>query len=205
MSVALSTLQILSFSINAAIHPDSVTQIRNSINFLTNKLLESQRLLEKIARNCCGDNKTDEMLLAALYAEFNDNIDLLPSFENLFGLNSMYSKKEVFISLTDRINEKVSALQIKLKKFSNISKKTMEKKIAELSGKYFENEKQICELESKVRAINDFEIRHLMHEKKFLKTLTLKSQAKVSWTSQKPFLKRKTLVSFVMKMGGFRK
>jgi hypothetical protein len=129
MSVALSTLQILSYSINAATHPDSVTQIRNSINFLTNKLLESQRLLEKIARNCGGDNKTDEMLLAALYAEFYANIDLLPSFDNLFGLNSLYSKKEVFISLTDRIAEKVSALQIKLKKFSNISKKTMEKKL----------------------------------------------------------------------------
>jgi hypothetical protein len=129
MSVALSALQILSHSINAAIHPDSVTQIRNSINFLTNKLLESLALLEKIARNCGGDNKTDEMLLGALYAEFYANSDLLPSFDNLFMLNSMYSKKEVFISLTDRIAEKVSALQIKFKKFSNISKKTIEKKL----------------------------------------------------------------------------
>ena len=158
MSVSLSALQILSYSIDEDQHRDTVTRIRNSINFLTNKLLECQSRLEKIALNCGGDNSFDEMVLAALYAEFDANLDQLPNFDYLFQLTSLYSRKEVFIALTERLTEKVSGLQVKLTKFKNISKKKMEEKIAGLSVDFFANESQICNLETKIRAINDFEI-----------------------------------------------
>jgi hypothetical protein len=89
-----------------------------------------------------------------------------------------FSNSQIFTGLTDRITEKVSSMQIKLTKFKNINKRNLEQKIESLRERYIENENEICKLEKQVRAINDFEIRHLMHEKKIFENLNFERPSK---------------------------
>jgi hypothetical protein len=111
------------------------------------------------------------MLLAATVTEFKEHLETLPGWEYLNNCNSKYSGKQVFVALTERITEKVSGIQLKLTKLKNIKKRKMEKKIDSLTESYFENEAEICELEKKIRSINDYELRHLMSEKKIFENL----------------------------------
>jgi hypothetical protein len=52
----------------------------------------------------------------------------------------------------------------------------LEEQVKNLSGK--DNEEIICQLERKILAINDFEIRHLMGENKFFDTLSYEKPSK---------------------------
>jgi hypothetical protein len=54
----------------------------------------------------------------------------------------------------------------------------LEKSLTELSDDYFNNEKRICEIEKQIRAINDFEVRHLMSKKKIFENLNFEKPSK---------------------------
>jgi hypothetical protein len=96
MSVTLAALQVISRTINVDMHRAKADQVGNSIKFLTAKLITCLKLREKISLNIGNENEHEEMLLAALYSEFDENLDRLPSWEHLFNLTTIFSKKEVF-------------------------------------------------------------------------------------------------------------
>jgi hypothetical protein len=109
--------------------------------------------------------------LAANYTEFNEILERLPSWEQLNACQNLYSGSEVFYAITERIIEKVSNIQRKLTKFKNIKKTQLEKTLNMLYVNYSQNAKEISEIEIKIRAINDFEIRHKMNEKRIFENL----------------------------------
>jgi hypothetical protein len=95
---------------------------------MTNLLLESTNLKEKIALNFGADNNFDEMLLAAKIGEFADNLENLPNWETLCHFNNRVNIKDLFCAITDRITDKVSGMQKKLCRFKNMKKVTWKKK-----------------------------------------------------------------------------
>jgi hypothetical protein len=54
----------------------------------------------------------------------------------------------------------------------------LEEQVKNLSKNFKDNEEIICQLECKILAINDFEIRHLMGEKKIFDTLSYEKPSK---------------------------
>jgi hypothetical protein len=125
MSVQLSALQVYSRAIDEGAHADLVNSLHNAINFLNAKILETLQMLEKIALNVGSDNSLNEMLLAALYADFAARLEQLPSWEHLNDARLKFTKKEFFIALAERLTDKVSSTQIKLTKLKNFKKKTI--------------------------------------------------------------------------------
>jgi hypothetical protein len=132
-------------------------------------LIDALNIRERIALNYGNDNNFLEMLLAAKITEFAESMDRLPSWYDLSQAENAYNPKELFIALTDRITEKVSGVQRKLCRFKNLKKKNLETKINTLSSEYKINENEICKAENELRKIKDFELRHMMSEKKSLK------------------------------------
>jgi hypothetical protein len=128
MSVELSTLQVYSRAIDEGVQGNLLNMLNNGINFLSAKLMETVRLLEKIALNIGEDNTLNDMLLSALYSEFNARLEQLPSWEVLNDASLKCTKKELFMALTDRLTDKVSSLQVKLTKFKNQKKKLLKTK-----------------------------------------------------------------------------
>jgi hypothetical protein len=120
MSVQLSALQVYSRAIDEGAHGDLVNSLHNAINFLNAKLLETLQMLEKIALNVGSDNSLNEMLLAALYADFSARLEQLPSWERLNDARLKCTKKEFFIALAERLTDKVSSTQINLTKLKNL-------------------------------------------------------------------------------------
>jgi hypothetical protein len=123
MSVELAALQVYSRAIDEGAQNNLINVLHNGINFLSAKLTETVRLLEKIALNVGDDNTLNDMLLSALYSEFSARLEQLPSWEILNGAPLKCTKKELFMALTDRLTDKVSSLQVKLTKFKNQKKK----------------------------------------------------------------------------------
>jgi hypothetical protein len=76
------------------------------------------------------------------------------------------------------LTDKVSSTQINLTKLKNFKKKLLEEQVKNLSEKFKDNEETICQLERKILEINDFEIRHLMGEKKIFDTLNYEKPSK---------------------------
>jgi hypothetical protein len=93
MSVELSALQVYSRAIDEGVHVDLVNSLHNAINFLNAKLLETLQMLEKIALNVGSDNSLNEMLLAALYADFSARLEQLPSWDQLNDARLKCTKK----------------------------------------------------------------------------------------------------------------
>jgi hypothetical protein len=69
-------------------------------------------------------------------------------------------------------------MQRKLTKFKNLKKGTLEKSLSTLYENYSRNEEEIYKLENQVRAINDFEVKHRMSEKKIFENLNHKKPSK---------------------------
>jgi hypothetical protein len=76
-------------------------------------------MLKKIALNVGSDNSLNEMLLAALTAEFGARLEQLPTWDQLNAAHLKYTKKEFFIALAERLTDKVSSTQVKLTKLKN--------------------------------------------------------------------------------------
>jgi hypothetical protein len=177
MTTELSCLQVYANSLTDD-HIEIKQQLVRSINIMTNLLLESTNLKEKIALNFGADNNFDEMLLAAKISEFADNLENLPNWETLCQFNNRVNSKDLFCAITDRITDKVSGMQKKLCRFKNMKKSNLEKKIENLGKEYKLNEKEICKAEKDLRNLNDYELRHLISEKKMFENLNHEQPSK---------------------------
>jgi hypothetical protein len=82
------------------------------------------------------------------------------------------------VALTDRITDKVSGVQLKLTKLKNIKKRQLSEKLNQCYENYLVNEETIHNLENQIKAINDYEIRHLMQEKKMFENLNFEKPSK---------------------------
>jgi hypothetical protein len=63
------------------------------------------------------------LLLAVKISDFNERVEMMPTWPVLADCEKKYSDKEIFSALTDRITEKVSGLQVKLTRFKNSKKR----------------------------------------------------------------------------------
>jgi hypothetical protein len=199
MSTELATLQIYSKSIDETLNPDICLNLARSINFLTAKFFECMAIKEKIAKNYVNDNSLNEMLLAANITEFNEQLERAPTWELLNSCGMKYNNKQIFVALTERITDKVSGVQLKLTKLKNIKKRQLSEKLNQCYENYLINEETIHNLENQIKAINDYEIRHLMQEKKMFENLNFEKPSK-SFLELAKAIKKTTTFQTLKKM-----